>query len=158
MRFQENFICEGFDPNTVDEENFVIKGVRIINPHSENGREYLKEAIQDLHGLITDNAMSYIDHDKTGAERSIRDWSGWVSSPRIVEGRSIAGDYQYLKSEPQNAKIIESIKRGNRRVGFSIDAEGEVSNGQVTKVTKLYSVDLVTRPATTSGSSTVSRS
>lgn len=140
----------------IDEENGVIRGVRIINRNSLNNggnREYGEQALND--GLrLYEGAEVNIDHPPTGQESKprafIEGWGILKNIKRVADGD--VGDLHYLKEHAATPLILERHKRGFP-LGLSHNALGKTitrnSKQFVESLQKVHSVDLVRRPATT---------
>lgn len=151
---------------TVDEENGVIKGVKVLGRYSNNryvaeseGTEYTPQAMKDAAPLY-EGADILIDHpkDRTSeglrAERSSEDVFGQLRNVH-VEGDEIRADLHYLKSHPMAPRVIEDVKRRLGVFGLSHNASaGKERFDRQTKrlviesIANVRSVDLVRKPAT----------
>lgn len=138
----------------VDRENGVIPGVKILGLTSKNGQSYRPEAVQGATKLY-DGAHVFIAHperSRPDAERSPRDLFGWLESPRFVPGAGLYGDLHYLKAHSMAGTITELAERRPDRLGLSHNAVVQESEaGVYESITRVRSVDLVCKPATTRG-------
>lgn len=152
-------ICESLAGNeaTVDAQNNVIRGVKLIGSHSRNGRDYpphvLKEALPHYEGVRVN-----IDHpDRSAAQpRSVRDRIGVIRSTRFVEGKGIFGDFHFNPKHQLASQIAWEAEHNPSALGFSHNASlrmGTPKQGrlQVESINSVRSVDLVADPATTNG-------
>lgn len=148
-RFQES--TSSFD--AIDEEAGVIRGVRILNLNSRNGRRYSPDAARAAVPLY-EGARVYLDHVKpnSGTQRKTHERWGKLVNVSVAGDGGLVGDLEYLKTHPETEQILESIRRF-RDTGLSHDAAGrtteEYGETVVTEIVKLHSVDLVQEPATT---------
>jgi hypothetical protein len=146
----------------VDAEAGVIRGVKILGRESGNRgaggkpREYSRQAIRQAVKLYEGLPVHYDHPDRKtpGVERSVRDRVGWLSNVRESQDGDIIGDMNYLKSDPSSGKLTEAAERRPELFGLSHNARGaEVVRGGksiVESIDLVRSVDIVTRPATTS--------
>jgi outer membrane biosynthesis protein TonB len=136
---------------SIDEENGVIKGVKILGVESKNNRRYpskvLQEALPKYEGLGVN-----LDHQR--GNRRVSDGFGRLRAVQLRED-GIYGDLEYLRSHPFANQFIEAARRMPEQVGLSQSAEGRVSqaNGtaEVESIDLVKSVDVVRYPATTKG-------
>lgn len=140
----------GFD--RIDRDAGIIRGVKIIQPKSKNGRRYLQEALQEAAPMY-ESMRVYIDHidpEKKNKQRSKSDRWGKLVNVKEADG-GLVGDLHYLKSHSLTEPILESIERFED-TGLSHDASGMVErrDGEtvVTKIEKVHSVDFVEEAAT----------
>lgn len=152
----ENSIISG-NGLVVDRDAGIIRNVKILGYKSNNNRYYppstMKEAVaQNLYEQVPVFANHLLNNDD---QRKIEDRLGRIINVRYVEGSGLMGDFELLKSHPMSERIFEAAERLADSFGFSHTAEGEVKknkNGifEITKLTKVLSVDLVATPATVS--------
>lgn len=144
----------------VDEENAIIRNVRILGAQSANNREYSQQAQEDAVRLY-DGADVFIDHRRRGdqADRGLAEGVGVIQAPRrIAEKNEVRGDLHYFKHHPAASVIVERAQRFPRTFGLSHDAAGEIAGGRgknggdlVERLVRVNSVDLVRKPATNKG-------
>lgn len=138
---------------TVDIDNGVIRGVKVLGQRSHNGRRYADEAMQEALGLYEGVAVN-IDHRYDDSERPMVEGFGTLRDVRKSDD-GIYGDLHFLKSHPCAAMICERAERFPESFGMSHDAQGELIeiDGEwvVAKLIDVESVDIVSRPATTKG-------
>ncbi len=139
----------------IDPDRGVLSGLCVFRPVSLNNRVYSKKAQESLLKLA-DNAKSYMDHGIFGS--SVKDLVGKFHSPRMAEDGAIYADLKVLKSSDAYSKIFEVATEMPDLAGFSINAKGKFADSndehgreQVEDVLRLYSIDWVGDPATTSG-------
>ncbi|MEQ8847566.1 hypothetical protein [Botrimarina sp.] len=142
-------------PGSVDRTAKVIRGVKIIGTVSRNGRRYTEECLRDAAGLY-EGAKVYLDHRKPGGSQSVSAHFGTLRNVRWVpERKAVVGDLHYLASHPSAGPILEAAESQPSAFGLSHDADGDVQRQRgesvVTKIRKVFSVDLVADPATTAG-------
>jgi len=135
----------------------VIKRVRILGRESKNGRTYSEQAMDDAARLY-EGAEVNINHPQGKTEaaalsRGIEESFGELRGI-VREKDGVFGDLYYLKSHPMAEQVVERAKRFPTKVGLSHNVEGEVSTkgGKkfVESIRRVFSVDVVSRPATNS--------
>lgn len=144
------------DAPKVDREAGVIRGVKIIGRVSKNGYEYTESALQECatayDGLGVN--VNHPDRKTPGAERSVEARFGWLESV-TVKPDGVYGDMHYAKAHPQAGLITELAERNPRMLGLSHNASGQaIERGGkrfVESVNNVRSVDIVQKPATTTG-------
>lgn len=148
----EEVFTEGLAGN-IDEENGILKNVKILGAVSKNGRTY-SDAAQDDVVRLAEGIEVNVNHpprNNADVERlQIEGWGVLKESRRASDGPR--GDLHYLKSHPETPMILERVRRGFP-IGLSINAKGKTvsSNGKtiVESVARMNSVDLVRRPGAT---------
>ncbi len=138
-----------FEGCEVDREHGIIRGVLLCGLKSENNRDYLPASfgVKKYEGVPVN-----FDHESTG----VADVGGIIKNEsRDSQGRP-RGDYHALMKHPTNERVFEAAEKGLFSLyGFSHVAvcKTSVRNGRevVEDVSKVESVDLVRRPATTKG-------
>ena len=142
----------------VDPDKGVLKNVKLLGMESRNKRHYKPAAMKEAVSLYKGRKI-YVDHPKrvdmeSGADRSMNDWAGTIQNARF-ESDGIYGDVKLRKASPYFAGIIEAAQEFPKDVGFSHVADGESKyEGEteiVESIREVFSVDLVTDPATTGG-------
>lgn len=152
MRIVESHILEDVEP---DVENNILRGVRILGHESANGRKYSDEAMSAAVHLY-DGAPAYYDHQRGTGPRKTEDVAGEIQRPRYDRTkRAIYGDI-ILDPDPRRDKVLAKAHRyrnreSTRGIGLSHVADGEETDRVVTKINEVYSVDVVTDPATSKG-------
>lgn len=101
---------------------------------------------------LWDGVECFVDHSETvGAPRSVRDLGGVLHSPRWDEAAQ--GIKLSLKPVGPSAALVRELGREmlnedpKPRVGFSADVGFTADNKRVSKILRVYSVDLVFNPA-----------
>ena len=140
-------------PARIDREGGVLRGIRLLNPRSRNGRRYLPEAIAAARGKY-EGIKVYYDHAAApGQSRGIRDQAGWVRHVTRAANGGLEGDLHFFKSDPLSAKVLEAAERRPEQLGFSheVEATTEQRGGEtvVTAILEVFSVNLVAEPAST---------
>jgi hypothetical protein len=145
--------CFESTADSIDEENGIIKGVKILGRLSKNGREYSEKSRQDAAKCYEGIGVN-LDHLRTGGERSVRDAGGWLAEC-VAKPDGVYGNLYLLKTDPQTPKIFEIARRNPNRIGLSHVAEGVVravgGKNVVESIQSVQSVDLVQNPATNKG-------
>lgn len=152
-------------PSTVkvDREAGTITGVRIIGPRSKNRRRYSDRAVDEVTGFaegITVNLDHPKDRKEAHRERGFLEGvavlRGCKSNP-CSDGRESFGTLEVFKKHPAAELLLERAEKDPQNFGLSINADGATADKRiegdelVESVTKLYSVDVVSRPATNKG-------
>ena len=139
------------DGRRIDKAQGVIRDVKVCGQSSRNNREYSPQALRDI-AAKAEGANVCLDHDKAnpGNRREAEAW-GTLRNVHVV-GDEVRGDLHYIKSHGDTPRLLERIERGIGRIGLSIAAEGRSNRrGErmiVEAVDKVFSVDLVSGPAT----------
>jgi len=143
---------------SVDRENGIIRGVKLIGFESKNRRYYppdvLKMAVAKYEG-----AKVNVDHppvNDPAKPRGVADRIGVIKSARFVEGSGIHGDFHFNPKHSLAEQIAWDAEHNPSAIGFShksLVQMGKRENGRshVAEVTAVKSVDLVADPATTNG-------
>lgn len=136
--------------------NGVVPDVKIIGNDSLNGRRYPDPVIAEGIGRYN-RVKVYVNHPKgrDGAlERDLRDCIGVIEAPYAKTGGGF-GQLKLRKKHRDYESIVELINDFDGDFGFShvADIDKEIRGGieHVTKIGEVFSVDLVTDPATTKG-------
>ena len=148
-----------FSEAHVDRSSNVIQNMTLLGRVSKNGRRYSERAMQDAVRLY-DGVAVYFDHPTDrelrdrGGSRSVLDLAGRIRNPRLV-GDRVRGDLEVLRVEPGRSLIFALAEQMPSQAGSSHRATGRVrrEGGQdvVEGIDKVFAVELVTDPATTSG-------
>jgi hypothetical protein len=141
----------------VDAEQGILYGVKVLGENSRNKRKYVAKGMKDAAGKY-EGVKSYVDHperERIAEDRKFSAWSGVFRNPRYVEGKGIFADLHLRQKGEHFEGIIEAAQKFPTAVGFSHVAEGESHlDGEteiVESIKEVFSVDLVTDPATTAG-------
>lgn len=125
-----------------------LKDCLLLGMKSANNREYTKSCLKEALPLY-EGVSVYIDHSST--ERKVGEHFGVTKNVRLTE-KGIVGDLQVLVTHPMYAQIKESYDKNMPKIGLSQNAmgTGSVSDGKtiVNKISKVMSIDVVTKPAT----------
>ena len=141
--------------DNVDEENGVIRGVRILGKYSKNGREYTEQARRDAAKCYEGVGVN-VDHKrKPGEEHKLLEGKGWLGECADNPAKeAVYGNLYILKTDPDAPKIFEIARRKPKNIGLSHVAEGVTKSvgGKtiVESIQRVTSVDLVRNPATNS--------
>lgn len=141
------------DAANVDEAGHRLLDVALLGPVSANGRRYSERALDDARRLF-EGGKSYLDHAEGDAAHSVHDFIGRLNGLHIADGKLRARELCVVVNE--HWPLIHNIAtKDPGGAGFSIDADGDVRGPRgkqiVDRLTKAYSVDLVTTPATNKG-------
>lgn len=152
-RITESTFCESAP--RVNAETGVIAGVKLIGLESRNGRKYPASVLASSLSCY-EGARCFIDHPdrKAGVERSVRDWAGTVRGVR-VQPDGLYGDLHLLTKREDASMLLEAAESHWQNFGLSHVADCKITreNGQdvVQAIEEVFSVDIVTDPATTRG-------
>lgn len=140
---------------SVDAEAGVIRGVKLLGMESRNKRRYTREAMAGAVSMYEGRKV-YVDHPNRNemGDRSMDRWAGTITKATLGEG-GIYGDVKLRKKSDFFEGIIEAARDFPKDVGFSHVADGESRMDRGTEIVEsineVFSVDLVTDPATTGG-------
>src|SRR5262245_27495922 len=141
----------------VDVEAGVIRGAKVLGIQSRNRRTYPDALLRERHAIY-EGAAVFADHDyqqlRTGRARPLSQWGGVLRSVCHRPGSGIFGDVHCLKQTDAGRTILEAAARMPERFRLSamhlIDSRKEADGSEtVTALIECWSVDAVTRPATT---------
>jgi len=135
-----------------DREAGVLRGVRVLNRASRNGRTYVDSALRDVAELMN-GKRCYADHNEKGTNRSIRELIGiWTGGTADTVAGGVTAD---LKIVPGEERLFDIAEKMPEAIAMSIDAEALVSKRHgmqtVHRVTALRSIDAVNEGGTTQG-------
>lgn len=141
-------------PPEVDADRGLLRGVKLLGERSKNNRLYSRE-VRDAAAPLYEGSKIYLDHARQGGERSYRDWAGVITeSESRADG--IYGTVKLRKQSDVFAGIVEAAQEFPDAIGFSHVADGATHFDDsgveiVESIERVFSVDLVTDPATTRG-------
>ncbi|MBS0187297.1 MAG: hypothetical protein JSS51_04465 [Planctomycetes bacterium] len=164
------FLSEAaFDGSNVDHENGIIRGVKLLgekapskgmNARGGRGRRYELDAMRSAAALY-ENVPVHLNHlgsegRRATQDRGVEDVFGVVKSARFEESkRGIFGDIHFNKKHPRAEQIAYAAEKFPHTVGASHVADGAFvrtdTEEVIRKIVAVESVDLVRKPATTSG-------
>lgn len=135
----------------------VVQGVAVLGPRSDNGppggRHYTQQARGDV-AELSEGAQVFLDHPENksrGRVRSVNDLIGVLRNVR-ESGDRVRGDFVLVDHVDKLKRLAEQAPKA---AGLSIRARGDVRRDGdreiVESVSKIKSVDLVSRPAATEG-------
>jgi hypothetical protein len=140
----------------VDREAGVIRGVKLLGRKSRNGRTYSERALRNGVALYAGRKV-FVDHPRqseANEDRRFRDWVGVIENPKFA-GDGIYGDIRLRKQSEHFEALIEAATEFNGFFGLSHVADGDSryqgSEEIVESIAEVYSVDIVTEPATAAG-------
>jgi hypothetical protein len=134
---------------------YVLRNVSMLSEQSKNGRTYSGQ-VQEEAVPIFEGIKAYADHPTKANEnepRRIKETIGRYKNVRFVGAVKMTyGDLFLARTKLVNDYIIPIAESDPSLIGSSINAFGRMdSKGNVEKITRAQSVDLVTEPATTKG-------
>lgn len=158
MQLSESDVYTQVKSENIDEENGVIRNVKLLGKLSENGVEYSDSAMEEgvhLYEGVTVN-IDHPERDNPKKERGVMESIGFVKDPRYnKKDDGIFGDIHYYKTHPYAATLLERARRNPRGFGMSHNADGAYvkANGKtvIERLRTVRSMDVVGKPATTKG-------
>ena len=137
-----------------DGKTTVLKNVLIVGKTSRNRRRYSEEALRGAVPLYEASEV-FIGHTKDGSNPPFDRTMGIIRNPHLT-GDGIRADHAFPSGHRMAEDLTWRALHAPKGVGYSHDAEvswNYASDGwkNASEISKVFSVDLVTRPATTSG-------
>jgi hypothetical protein len=140
---------------SVDRQNAIVRGVKILGCRSRNGRVYPSATLQDAIGLY-EGAKVNVNHAK-GDPLSPRDYQDRIGTIHGVhqQGDGLFADLHFNPKHILAEQLAWDAANAPENVGFSHHVQAKtVRQGDeliVQKIIEVQSVDLVADPATTRG-------
>lgn len=141
---------------SVDSDRGIVSGVKLIGFESRNGRQY-PAAVLEAGRSRYEGVKAFVDHPSRTSvndERTFRDWAGNVRNVRM-ESDGLYGDLHLRRKASDYEALIEAAESFWKDFGMSHVADCEIrrENGKdvVEAINTVFSVDIVTDPATTRG-------
>lgn len=135
----------------------LVRDVVLLGQKSLNSREYTPEAMSNGFGLY-EGVQCFLNHGGSGESggRKVQDLAGRFKNVRYEESKlQIRGDIELLKGTEAGDTFLAIAKQMPDVAGLSHNAQGKMRHDKgidyVDEITKVFSVDLVTEPATTNG-------
>lgn len=135
---------------------------------SLNRFKYSKKILEELNKEIQTSGRRkmYVDHDKSGNNRSVKEWAATIGDSWIAEedGKAVIKAKIDFQGAFEGERIMQAMKAHPEEVGCSIDAFAgieniEESDGSVVKDVKEWyrynSTDFVTEPSAGGGTDRV---
>jgi hypothetical protein len=141
------------------ETGVLIRNVKVLGCRSKNGREYTEMAMRSGAPLY-EGVQCFLNHitpeEIKARTRFVENLAGRFTNPRYVpQDRETRADINVLKDDPAGNKLVAIAQQMPEIAGFSHNAQGKmhVEDGIeiIEEIEAVYSVDLVTSPATTNG-------
>lgn len=148
MKLQE-FTRPPANSSKIDKVNKKVFDVALLQPQSNNGRLYSEAALNDATRLL-EGAKVFVNHGMFG--NRVQDFAGRVTN--VYREGSVIRAKEFTILNESHSFILDIIEKDSTAFGFSIVAEGEMDRNNsriVKKISKVYSVDVVTDPATNKG-------
>lgn len=147
----ENYTSEIVTSFKVNRDKSLIEGVAIITTVSANGRYYPKEVLQESISKF-EGKPAYLTHAEDISNRDIRTMLGNFNNIHWNDNiAGLTGDLTVL--EAHKSYLMDIAEKMPQTCGFSvsIDIATEEKDNKtiVTKIEKVYSIDLVSIPAAT---------
>lgn len=146
-------LTEAVDWGASSSEDEIVRDVLLCGPKSKNGRNYSDRSFGGAEGVkaLYEGRLVFLNHvkkDQHPQDRMVQEFAGVVQNARFTES-GVRGDIN-TKGAPCGA-ILRGLHGARAKgVGMSHSVKGLVDpkNGD-TKVTEVFSVDVVINPATT---------
>lgn len=139
-------------PAEIDAVNGIIKGVKLCGTESANKRRYPLPVLQKNLAKYANAPVYFAHSDK---DRDFWEQAGQVMSNPRMGPDGVYGDVQCLMKDPHVQKFFEAAEKMPSTIGMSHSAAGdghyEGETLVVDDLEEVFSVDIVTRPATTKG-------
>ncbi len=134
-----------------------INNVVLLGAESKNKRKYTTSCMERAVGLY-EGCKAFVNHpgfdEVMSGARDMTMFAGTFKNPRLEEGK-IRGDFFGIPGDPMTAKFMGVAEHTPKAAGLSHCAKGKVSKeGEleiVEEIETVFSVDLVSTPATTNG-------
>lgn len=131
----------------------VIRNASMLSEFSANGRRYSSKVQEEALSLM-EGAKAYADHPTKANEneaRRVKDAIGRYKNVRFdMTSNKTFGDLHLVPTTLVTEYIVPMAESDPGLIGASINAFGKMdSKGNVEKITRVRSVDIVTEPATT---------
>lgn len=153
IELDEHFRTSPLKDATIDKDNLIIRGVKMLGPVSTNGRTYPIETQQAAVSIL-EGVKAFLDHpteEDRNEPRRVRDLIGQHLNVR-VEGDSTFSDLHLVNTALVMEVVLPIAESNASLMGNSIMAQGKMNEKNVvTEITSVRSVDLVAEPATTKG-------
>lgn len=139
-----------------DRQAGVIRGVKILGPHSRNGRDYPAATLQQAAALYEDAKVN-VDHPKgdPAGPRDYRDRIGTIRGVTVRGEEGLFADFHFNPKHALAEQLLWDAAHAPENVGFSHNVEARTARrgGRIVveAITRVQSVDLVADPATTRG-------
>ena len=145
---------------SIAKDELVIRGAVLLGPVSANAgenyasRRYTAEAMRAAVPLY-EGVRGFFNHEGESASRDVRDFAGaWRGVHYDESAGRLKGDFHIVDSEAGRQLADMARRFPTAGAGFSHDASitGSVLEDvlQIDKINRVYSVDVVATPATTS--------
>lgn len=152
MQTQIIYELHDFVDHKVDEsEPFIIKDVKILGKTSKNGRSYSERTLKAAVNKF-ENCAVYINHPKDRSKPQEREYETRLGTLKnchyVQESQDNRADFHINPYHPHAKSVLWDIKQRTDKVGFSQSAKVMSSGSNVEDIVEVYSVDLVSNPAT----------
>jgi hypothetical protein len=152
MRFVHTELTESANKNWTPG---LVKDVAVCGLVSKNGYRYKEAALRSVLPQY-DNQEIYLDHaGKATKSRTVSEHFATIRKPYWDDKNKIvkAGEFTYRREHPFATQFEEQLKRNEKWFRLSHVADGTIEEvlgkKEVTEVSKIHGVDLVTNSATT---------
>jgi hypothetical protein len=148
-------------PDAIDAENGVIRGVKFLGEQSANpppNHNYYPRSTRERAVRLLEGSRINVNHPQGKADPLARPYEHGLGVARNVKetGTGLHGDFHFNPKHPLASQILWDAQNAPQRLGFSINAFADSirNDGQrkiIEGISEVYSIDLVSRPATTRG-------
>jgi hypothetical protein len=139
---------------TVDREQGVIPGVKILGLESKNGRRYLPAAVAAAVPMY-EGSMVNVNHPKGQANdpRDYEDRLGYLTGVHVASDGGLAGDLHFNPKHALAEQLCWDAEHAPQKVGLShnVSAKTQMEGNTlvVEEITSVTSCDLVADPGST---------
>jgi len=138
----------------VDGDTTTLKNVLLVGKSSRNGRDYSDEALRTALPMY-EEAEVFVGHTRDGSNPNFDRSMGIAKNPSLAAD-GIRGDHSFPTKHRLAEDLVWRANHAPRGIGYSHDADTAWSydakgRKQIHAIERVYSVDLVTRPAGTKG-------
>ena len=142
------FVNPILSSSKIDKTQKKIFEVALLQPVSKNGRIYSEKALNSAVGLL-ENAKVFANHD---FDNQIQNYLGRVKG--VYRDGKVIRAKEFVMMASTHDYVFEIAEKDSNAFGFSIVAEGVLNKNNpkfVDEITQIYSVDIVSHPATNKG-------
>ena len=138
----------------VDGDTTTLKNVLLLGKNSTNRRDYSDEALRAAVPMFEESEV-FVGHTRDGSNPTFDRSMGITRNPMLAQD-GIRGDHSFPTKHRLAEDLVWRATHAPKGLGYSIDADtawnyDSKGRQQVHAIERLYSTDLVTRPATSKG-------
>lgn len=147
----ESFLFE--QAMTVDRENGILRGVKILGSKSKNGRTYTEAAQKKAVGLYEGAKVNFDHPGKPTDSRKYSDRFGKLQNVEYREGQGLFGDLKFNPKHSLAEQFCWDAEHSPDSCGLSHNVQAKTSGKPgslvIESIDKVTAVDVVADPATT---------